>query len=83
LTGEGEMFLEPKTGTGSGINISGGSYVIGNNNTIHHTTSYRLDDEEAEVIELIRSQKKNKSKIIAALKAMLGIGLLILVVLWR
>ncbi len=78
LTGEGEMFLNPPLSPfekGGVVQTGNGVNVIGNNNTIHHY-NYKLDEAEKEVIDSIRQSKK-RERVLAAIKAVLGIGVLL------
>ena len=77
LTGRGEMFLDTTKKT-SGIYLSDVKNVnINSNNNSHHSL---LDDDEYEIISAIRKNKKNKSKLIAAIHSLLKLGLILLAV---
>lgn len=81
LYGTGEMvrseYKTPKntnSGEFAGSNISGSNVITFNKNT------YYLDGEESELIDLVRKNKKNKSKIMGIIRAALGISIVLVVV---
>lgn len=73
LTGEGSMFNSPSTN----INISNVGNGVNNTNNIHIT----LTPEEEAIVEAMRKAKRRKG-VLNAIKALLGLALLILVTRW-